>query len=89
MFFLRDQRTERFEVFEYLFACVEAIEATVGDWCGVADFGVERQYADGFKLVPQSDLKVVGVMGGGDLHATSAEGFVHVRIGNDRNQTRR
>ena len=41
------------------------------------------QDADGLQVVAQAHLKVVGVVGGGHLHAAGAEVHLHVLIGHD------
>ena len=41
------------------------------------------QHADGLQVVAQAHLKVVGIVGGGHLHAAGAELHVHIGVGHD------
>ena len=49
----------------------------------LVDFAAVVQDADGFQVVAHSHLEVVGVVGGGHLHAAGAELHVHVIVGHD------
>ena len=49
----------------------------------VVDLAVVVQHADGLQVVAQAHLKVVGVVGGGHLHAAGAEVHLHILVGHD------
>ena len=45
--------------------------------------GVVGQNADDRQMMPQTDFKVVGVVGGGDFHDTGSEFHIHVAVGHN------
>ena len=49
----------------------------------LVDLAVVVQHPDGLQVVAQAHLKVVGVVGGGHLHAAGAEVHFHVLVGHD------
>ena len=53
----------------------------------LVDAAVLVHHVDDFKVVAQTDLEVVRVVGGGDLHDASSEILLHIGIGHDRNLT--
>ena len=62
--------------------CLIAVHALVLAAVGV-DLAVVIQHPDGVQVVAQAHLEVVGVVGGGHLHAAGAEVHLHVLIGHD------
>ena len=78
------QQTHFLQIGDDGLAALVAVHALVLAAVGVHD-AVVVQDADGLQVVAQADLKVVGVVGGGHLHAAGAEVHLHIIVGHDGN----
>ncbi len=69
--------------------CFEAVEPTISFGRLVIERGVVVEYVEHRKLVAPSNLVIVEVVSGRNLHAARAELRVHVFICDDRNRATR
>ncbi len=77
-----DQPAPRLQVGDDGFPGLIAVHAGVLA-ISLHDFAAVIQDPDGLQLLAQAHLKVVGVVGGGHLHAARPEAHVHVLVGHD------
>ena len=75
-----DQKSLLLQVFDNGFSGLVTLHTAVFA-VTVYNVGVVSQNADDRQMMPQTDFKVIGVVGGGNFHNTGSEFHIHVTVG--------
>ena len=77
-------KTERLQILDNAFSCLESIQPAIGVGRVVIETGIDIEEIYFFQVVPLADLVIVEVVRRGDFHATAAELRIDIVVCDNR-----